>query len=122
MQSLTLELSTPYITGRKLSKLAGSLVSTKFVLGDILQLKTRYLYSAIEERISLDSKLNILEFEEARREILQWKENLTFFTKTKFVEYKANTFNFASDASDTGLEADSLMQENHYRLCLVHFC
>lgn len=33
--------STPYITASRLSKLAGSLVSTKFVLRDIIQLKNR---------------------------------------------------------------------------------
>lgn len=35
--------STPHITASRLSKLAGSLVSTKFVLRDIIQLKNRYL-------------------------------------------------------------------------------
>lgn len=33
--------STPHITASRLSKLAGSLVSTKFVLRDIIQLKNR---------------------------------------------------------------------------------
>ena len=96
-------LCSPLTTARKLSKLAGSIVSTKFVLGDIINLKTRYLYATIEERISWDSKINILEHEETFREILFWKENLIRLNKRKFIEYKANNFNLASDASDTGL-------------------
>ena len=52
--------SIPYIAASRLSKFAGSLVSTKFVLSDIIQLKNRYLFSATEEQIFGDSKLNIL--------------------------------------------------------------
>ena len=43
--------NTPYLTARRFYKLAGSIVFTKFVLADIIQLKARYLYFAIEERI-----------------------------------------------------------------------
>ena len=90
--------NTPYLTARRLYKLAGSIAFTKFVLADIIQLKARYLYFAIEERIFWDSKLK----EEPHQEMLYWKENLTRLIKREFVEYIANTFNLASDASDTG--------------------
>lgn len=40
-------LSTLY-TGRRVTKLVGSVVSPKFVLGDIIQQKTKYLYFVIE--------------------------------------------------------------------------
>ena len=50
-------LSPSYTTARRLSKSAGSIVSTKFVLGDLIHLKTRYFFSAIEKRISWDTKL-----------------------------------------------------------------
>ena len=96
-------LHSPIATARKLSKLTASILSTKFILGDIINLKTRYLYATIEERITWESKINILEHEEAFREILYWKENLVGLNKRKCIEYRANSFNFPSDANDTGL-------------------
>ena len=33
-----------YISARTLAKLAGKIISTKFVLGDITQLETRFIY------------------------------------------------------------------------------
>ena len=39
-----------YTTARELGKACGNLVSTKFVLGDIVQLKTRNLYKVIENQ------------------------------------------------------------------------
>ena len=46
-----------FTTTRDLSKLTGSIVSTKFVLKDIINLKTRNLYNLIENRISWDAKI-----------------------------------------------------------------
>ena len=40
-------LTLKRVTSRILSKIAGSIISMKFVLGDISQLKSRYLYQAI---------------------------------------------------------------------------
>ena len=34
----------PYATARKLAKVCGKLISTKFVMGNIVQVKTRNLY------------------------------------------------------------------------------
>ena len=39
----------PYATARELGKASENLISTKFVLGDIVQLKTRSLYKVIEK-------------------------------------------------------------------------
>ena len=36
--------NNPYISARTLAKLAGKIISTKFVLGDITQLETRFIY------------------------------------------------------------------------------
>ena len=41
-----------YISARTLAKLAGKIISTKFVSGDITQLKTRFTYQCIESRVS----------------------------------------------------------------------
>ena len=42
----------PYTTARKLAKVCGKLISTKFVMGNIVQLKTRNLYRIIGVRHS----------------------------------------------------------------------
>ena len=42
--------NNPYISARTLLKLAGKVISTKFVLGDITLLKTRFSYQCIESR------------------------------------------------------------------------
>ena len=40
----------PYTTARELGKAIGKLISMKFGLGDIVQLKTRNLYKVIENQ------------------------------------------------------------------------
>jgi len=42
-----------------LAKTCGKLISTKFVLGDIVQLKTRSLYKVIESQLLWDSRVNL---------------------------------------------------------------
>ena len=42
----------PYTTARRLATLCGKIISTKLVLGHISQLKTRNLYSTIEQQVS----------------------------------------------------------------------
>ena len=39
--------NNPYISARTLAKLAGKIISTKFVLGHINQLKTRFIYQCL---------------------------------------------------------------------------
>ena len=52
----------PYTSARKLGKACRKLISTKFVLGDIVQLKTRNLYKVIEKQtiMGLASEFKIL--------------------------------------------------------------
>ena len=38
----------PYTSARKLAKICGKIISTKFVLGNIVQLQTRRLYQVIQ--------------------------------------------------------------------------
>ena len=49
----------PYTIARELGKTCGKLISTKFVLRDIVQLKTRNLYKAIENQPLWDSRVNL---------------------------------------------------------------
>ena len=39
--------STPYVTARKVAQVIGKIISTIFVLGNIVKLKTRYLCKSI---------------------------------------------------------------------------
>ena len=50
-------LSKIYVSPRTLSKLTVKLISTKFIIGNIVQLKTRALYKVIEKRLSRDKKI-----------------------------------------------------------------
>ena len=63
-------LKSPYTSARVLSRLAGKIVSTKFVLSNIIRLKTRSIYKTIDRQLSWDGKFNILNHPEAHREIL----------------------------------------------------
>ena len=49
----------PYITARELGKACEKLISTKFVLGDIVQWKTRNLYKVMENQRLWDSRMNL---------------------------------------------------------------
>ena len=62
MTSLTNELFlAKRVTTRKLAKIAGSIISMKFVMGDITQLKSRAIYEAIENKISWDTEIDTKE-------------------------------------------------------------
>ncbi len=63
-------LKKPYTSPRHLAELVGKIISTKYVLGDIVSLKSRYLYAVIEGRSSWDAKLNILNFPYAHEEVI----------------------------------------------------
>ena len=58
----------PYISARTLAKLAGKLISTEFVLEDITQLKTRFIYQCIEsEPLGTKSLISTITTEWLRR-------------------------------------------------------
>ena len=60
----------PYFSARTVAKLAGKIISTKFVLGDITQLKSRFIYQFIESRVSWDKKFNINNYNKMVEEIV----------------------------------------------------
>ena len=51
----------PYATARNLSKLCGKIISTKFVLGNIAQLKTRNIYKIIQAELKWDKRIRLHE-------------------------------------------------------------
>ena len=96
-------LSKSYVSARTLSKLTGKLISTKCIIGNIVQLKTRALYKVIEKRLSWDKKFNIGNYNDTVEEILYWKFNIRNLNNKVFREYRIPSLFVYSDASNNGL-------------------
>ena len=52
LNTISLIMRKIFVPGRILAKLAGQLISTKYVIGDIAQLRIRFLYKAMEQSFS----------------------------------------------------------------------
>ena len=83
--------------------MASKLISTKFIIGNIVQLKTRALYKVIEKRLSWDKKFNIGNYNDTVEEILYWKFNIRNLNNKVFREYRIPSLFVYSDASNNGL-------------------
>ena len=66
----------PYTTARNLSKLCGKIISTKFVLGNIAQLKTRNINKIIQAELKWDKRIRLHENDKAIQKIIFWRDNL----------------------------------------------
>ena len=60
--------------------MTGKLISTKFIIGNIVQLRTRALYKVTEKRLSWDKKFNIGNYNDTVEEI--FFGSLTYATLT----------------------------------------
>ena len=93
------------VSARQLARLAGKIISTKFVLGNIVRLKTRKLYKAIENRVSWDKKFSLCNNIELIDDLLFWKLNIVNLNKRMIVKYSIPFLKIYSDASSTGIGA-----------------
>jgi len=101
-------LLSPYTTARILSRLAGKIVSMKFVLLNIIRLKSRYIYKVIDEQRTWDNRLNILNYPEAHREIIFWRDNIIKLNVRNInSDSKSPEVFMFSDASNSGIGAIS---------------
>ena len=75
LNTISLILGNIFVSTRTLAKLAGQLISTKYLIGDIVQLKTRFLYKSIEQSSSWDKTFSIGNYNDTVDKILFW----TFF-------------------------------------------
>ena len=66
----------PYTTAPNLSKLCGKIISTKFVLGNILQLKARNLHEIIKAELTWNRRIRLHENDKANQKISFWRINL----------------------------------------------
>ena len=98
-------LRCPYTSARTLAKFAGKIMSTHYVVGNIVRLKTRFLYNMIDGRSSWDAKLNLFNFPRARDEIIFWHINLQSLNKKILKSIEQPQKFIFTDASSTGLGA-----------------
>ena len=113
-------INHPYASARTLAKLAGKIICTKFVLGDITQLKTRFIYQCIESRVSWDKKFNINNYNKMVEEILFWKFNIRKLNNKSLYGHEIPHLFIYSDASNTGLA--SVYKENgKLNMCKKNF-
>ena len=103
LNTISLILRKIFVSARTLAKLAGQLISTKYVIGDIVQLKTRFLYKSIEQSSSWDKTFNIGNYNDTVDEILFWKFNLVKYNNKVINCYNIPLFHVHSDASNTGI-------------------
>ena len=93
---------------------------TKFIIGNIVQLKTRALYKVIEKRLSWDKKFNIGNYNDTVEEILYWKFNIRNLNNKVFREYRIPSLFVYSDASNNGL-ASVYKDKGKSFLCYKNF-
>ena len=101
--SISLILRKIFVSARILAKLTGQAISTKYVIGDIVQLRTRFLYKSIEQSSSWDKTFNIGNYNDTVDEILFWKFNLVKYNNKVINCYNIPLFHVHSDASNTGI-------------------
>lgn len=94
----------PYVSARLLAQLCGKILSKKFVLGDIAQLKTRYLYKLIDSRVTWDRKLNLKYENSVIKELLFWRDDLKSLNNKILIQYQIPTTIAYSDASNNAIE------------------
>ena len=104
----------PDTTARNLSKLCGKIISTKFVLGNIAQLKTRNINKIIQAELKWDKRIRLHENDKAIQEIIFWRNNLIRLNSRVLYPYQVPTVFISSDASNHALSAQFLKGERIY--------
>ena len=103
LNTISLILRKIFVSARILAELAGQLISTKYVIGDIVQLKSRFRYKSIEQSSSWDKTFNIGNYNDTVEEILFWKVKLVKYNNKVINCYNIPLFHVDSDASNTGI-------------------
>ena len=80
------------LSARTLLKLTGKLISTKFIVETILQLKTRVLYKEIGKQLSWHKKTNIRDYNATNEEILYWRFSIRNLNNKLLREYRIPPF------------------------------
>ena len=103
LNTISLTSRKIFVSARTLAKLAGQLVSTKYVIGDIVQLKIPFLNKSIEQGSSWDKILYMGNDNDMLDEIFFWKFNLVKYNNKVTNCYNIPLFNVHSAVSNTGI-------------------
>ena len=107
----------PFTSARKLANLTGKLISTKWVLGDITQMKTRHLYRVIDSRINWNKTISLNQHHQSISDIVYWRKNFKNLNVRKLNQHTVPTVKVASDASSSGLGAHTRVGSREF---IVH--
>ena len=122
MESIQVTIKNlPYATARNLSKLCGKIVSNKFVLGNIAQLKTRSIYKIIQAELKWDKRIRLHENDKAIQEIVFRRNNLLQLYSRVLYPYQIPTVFISPGASNHALSAQFLKVGREYT-CFKNFC
>ena len=92
MESIQVTIKNlPYTTTQNLSKICGKIISAKFVLGNIAQLKTRNIYKIIQAELTLNKRIRLHENDKAIQEIFFWQNNLIRLNSRVLYPYQVPT-------------------------------
>ena len=94
-------LSSPYTTARTLARFIGMIISMKFVMGPIVNLKTRFCNHLVITRVKWDRPIKLFENNAAIKEIFFWKDNLSALNVKPFqLDDRCNNVTVHSEASE----------------------
>ena len=97
--------SLPWTTPRKVAALAGKIISTIPVVGHIAQLKTRFMYQDILQRVKWDKIFRVSDDSKMVEEMFFWKNNIVQLNERFLFNYSVPQLLVYSDASQTGCGA-----------------
>ena len=93
----------PKSSPRKVAAVCGKIISTKFVLGNIVSLKTRRLYELNKDFVSWDQNISFSSHQGAVQELFFWKNHFEKFN-ARFIQFEYRTpIKVYSDARSTGI-------------------
>jgi len=94
-----------YVSLRRLASLTGTIMSCKFVLGNVVRLKTRSFYTLIESRTRWDTKVNRFNYKNIEGDLMFWKDNLQLLNRRYIKDFHIPMAFCFSDASSVAVGA-----------------
>lgn len=100
-----LSLKFPLVSARELASLAGKVMSLYPVVGNVSQLRTRFMYMEVTKRLHWDKVYKLAVDSSVFKEVFFWKENLNRLNNRILFEYSTPQVLLFSDASNIGCGA-----------------
>ena len=115
--------SLPWSTPRKLAGIAGKIISTSFMTGNISSLMSRSIHRVIASATfdgKWDKKLNLSKQNSLIRELFFWKRNIQRLNYRFLKSFEPHRFVGHSDAGDLGVGAVLRELDNNYKRHICH--